>query len=75
MASRGRRHKRGGALPAVAHPLRRRILRRLGEREGPTTSIQLAEELKEPLGAIAYHVRVLWRVGAISAGDEEEQEE
>jgi DNA-binding transcriptional ArsR family regulator len=63
---------RGDMLLAIAHPLRRRILRRLGERGEPTSPIQLAEELQGPLGKIAYHVRVLWRLGAVSAAGEQQ---
>jgi DNA-binding transcriptional ArsR family regulator len=63
---------RGDILLAISHPLRRRILRRLGERGGPTSPIQLADELGGPLGKVAYHVRVLWRLGALSAAGEQQ---
>lgn len=66
------RGSRGDMLFAIAHPLRRRILRRLGERDKPTSPIQLADDLDGPLGKIAYHVRVLWRLGALSAAGEEQ---
>ena len=59
-------------LLAIAHPLRRRILRKVGERGEATSPIQLAEELEGPLGRIAYHVRVLWRLGALSAAGEQQ---
>jgi predicted transcriptional regulator len=52
--------------------LRRRILRKLAEREEPMSPIQLADELGGPLGKIAYHVRVLWRLGAMSAAGEQQ---
>ncbi|WP_053227142.1 winged helix-turn-helix domain-containing protein [Solirubrobacter soli] len=42
---------------ALAHPLRARILKRLGERE--SSPGELAVELGEPLGLVAYHVRML----------------
>ena len=60
---------------AIAHPLRRRILRKLGDRDEPASPTQLAGELEGPLGKVAYHVRVLWRLGAISAKKEDEGEE
>ena len=42
---------------ALAHPLRARILKRLGERVASPG--ELAAELGEPLGVVAYHVRML----------------
>jgi len=63
---------RGDMLLAIAHPLRRRILRKLAARDEPTSPIQLADELKGPLGRIAYHVRILWRLGAVSAAREQQ---
>jgi DNA-binding transcriptional ArsR family regulator len=68
----GAARPRGDMLLAIAHPLRRRILRRLGERGEPTSPIQLANELSGPLGKVAYHVRVLWRLGALSAAGEQQ---
>lgn len=63
---------RGDILLAIAHPLRRRILRTLAERGQPTSPIQLADGLGGPLGKVAYHVRVLWRLGALSAAGEQQ---
>lgn len=42
---------------ALAHPLRARILQRLGERV--LSPGDLAEELGAPLGVVSYHVRML----------------
>src|SRR5215213_3613261 len=42
---------------ALAHPLRARILQRLGERVA--SPADLAVELGAPLGVVSYHVRVL----------------
>lgn len=72
MAGHGGEPKRGDILLAIAHPLRRRILRRLGERDRPASPVQLADDLQTPLGKVAYHVRVLWRLGALSAAGEQE---
>lgn len=63
---------RGDMLLAIAHPLRRRILRKLGKRDEATSPVQLADVLGGPLGKVAYHVRVLWRLGAISAAGEQQ---
>src|SRR3954470_14475686 len=42
---------------ALAHPLRARILQRLGERVA--SPVDLALELGAPLGVVSYHVRML----------------
>src|SRR4051795_6885593 len=42
---------------ALAHPLRARILQRLGERVASPG--ELAVELAAPLGVVSYHVRML----------------
>src|SRR5690349_24814825 len=42
---------------ALAHPLRARILQRLGERVASPG--ELAVELDAPLGVVSYHVRML----------------
>jgi DNA-binding transcriptional ArsR family regulator len=49
---------------AMAHPLRREILRQLGE-HGPATSTTLAEALGENTGTTSYHLRILAAAGAI----------
>jgi len=50
---------------ALAHELRRRILRAAiaGDRELSPT--ELSERLDEPLSKVSYHVRVLARCGAL----------
>lgn len=47
-----------GALKALAHPLRQRILRCL-QRDGPATATSLAAALGENTGATSYHLRQL----------------
>lgn len=47
----------------VAHPLRSQCLTRLAERTA--SPAELAEELGENLGNVSYHVRKLWRAGAV----------
>ena len=53
-----------GALKALGHPLRQRILRRL-HRDGPATATSLAAELGENTGATSYHLRQLAEHGFI----------
>jgi DNA-binding transcriptional ArsR family regulator len=53
-----------GALKALGHPLRQRILRRL-RRAGPATATSLAAELGENTGATSYHLRQLAEHGFI----------
>src|SRR4051794_41971485 len=50
-------------VKAMSHPLRVRILARLGERTASPN--ELAEWLDAPLGTVAYHVRTLRRLGLI----------
>lgn len=50
---------------ALAHPLRRQILRRMLEHKRETSPRQLAAELTEPLSALSYHVRVLAECEAV----------
>lgn len=51
---------------AMAHPLRRRILRRMLEDGGGDVSPrELAEKLRQPLSRLSYHVKVLDRCGAV----------
>jgi DNA-binding transcriptional ArsR family regulator len=64
MASRDR-PKANDLFTALAHPLRRKILRRMLGQEGETTPRELSAELGEPLSALSYHVRVLAECGAV----------
>ena len=52
-------------LKALAHPLRRRILRQL-DRDGPATSTTLARALGENTGATSYHLRRLAEHGFVA---------
>lgn len=49
---------------ALSHPLRQRILERLSEGDEASPN-QLARVLDAPLGNVAYHVRVLHRLGFV----------
>jgi DNA-binding transcriptional ArsR family regulator len=79
MAGKGKK-RRGGKNPdgehranlinAIAHPLRRRILRLLadlGEQSSPT---KIAKEFDLHVGMIGYHVKVLRKLGAVRLTDE-----
>ncbi|MGP3978158.1 ArsR/SmtB family transcription factor [Streptomyces sp. 8N114] len=52
------------SLKALAHPLRLKILRRLGT-SGPATATTLAAVLDENTGTLSYHLRQLERAGFI----------
>lgn len=49
---------------ALSHPLRQRILERLSA-SGEASPTQLARALDAPLGNVAYHVRILHRLGFV----------
>lgn len=50
-------------IQALSHPLRHRILQELNVRVA--SARELAEDLEEPIGNVAYHIKVLARIGAI----------
>jgi DNA-binding transcriptional ArsR family regulator len=58
------KHLDGGALRALAHPLRVRLHAAL-RAHGPATASMLAERLGESSGATSYHLRVLARHGFV----------
>jgi DNA-binding transcriptional ArsR family regulator len=64
--------KRAVLIKAIAHPLRRRILRLLRERGEPLSPIAIALVLEGPLGGVAYHVHVLRVLGLVEPVDEEQ---
>jgi DNA-binding transcriptional ArsR family regulator len=79
MAGRGGRRKshensdgarRADLIDAIAHRLRRRILRLLGDRREQSSPTRLAKELDLQPGLVAYHVRVLQKLGAVRPTDE-----
>lgn len=58
--------KNKAVLIALHHPLRRKILQRLdGATNGGMSPSELAEELQEPLGNVAYHMRCLLEAGVV----------
>jgi len=50
---------------ALAHPLRRRILRAMIADRGEASPRELASNLEQPLSRLSYHVRVLAHCGAL----------
>jgi DNA-binding transcriptional ArsR family regulator len=65
-------HDRADLISAIAHPLRRRILRLLHDHEDPRSASKMARELEEPVGSAAYHVRVLFDVAALEETGEKQ---
>jgi DNA-binding transcriptional ArsR family regulator len=55
-------------LIALRHPLRRQILKAIVEHD-PISPRQIADELKEPLSNVSYHVRVLADCGVAALVD------
>lgn len=61
-----RQEKNDAAVKAVAHPIRREILRRLeGDTNGGLSPKQIAKDLNEPLGDVSYHFRALAEAGIL----------
>src|SRR6266487_1719073 len=50
---------------ALAHPLRRQILRKMIAKDGETSPCELSVELDQPLSRLGYHVKILAQSGAI----------
>jgi DNA-binding transcriptional ArsR family regulator len=53
-------------LMALRHPVRRRLLREMADREAVSPR-ELADALELPLSNVSYHVRVLADCGAVRA--------
>ncbi|HMJ74137.1 MAG TPA: helix-turn-helix domain-containing protein [Solirubrobacterales bacterium] len=67
-----RRRSRAILVKAMAHPLRRRLLREISEEGAPLSPAQLAKTFDLPLGVVAYHATVLQRCGAVEAAAAED---
>jgi DNA-binding transcriptional ArsR family regulator len=74
-ASRRRKKPNGrrrvNLIVAIAHPLRRRILRVLHDWGEPASPAQIARQLDLPVGTVAYHAKVLWRLSAVEPAGEQ----
>ena len=55
-------------LIALRHPLRRRILREMADGKA-ISPLELANELRQPLSNVSYHVRVLADLAAVTLVD------
>lgn len=67
-----RRRTRALLLKAMAHPLRRRLLREISAHDAPLSPAQLAKALDLPLGLVTYHTNVLHRCGAVEVAAPED---
>ncbi len=56
---------------AIAHRVRRQILRVLADSDGPRSPMQISRELGAGVSPIAYHVTILRRFGAIELAEEQ----
>jgi DNA-binding transcriptional ArsR family regulator len=67
-----RRRSRSILFKAMAHPLRRRLLREISAEGAPISPAQLARTFDLPLGIVAYHAAVLHRCGAVEVAPPED---
>jgi DNA-binding transcriptional ArsR family regulator len=78
MARRGRGHGggespgrgRANLIDAISHPLRRRILRLLADRDEQSSPTRIGKEFDLHVGTVGYHMRVLDELGAVALTDE-----
>lgn len=56
---------------AIAHRVRRQILRTLAASDGPRSPMQISRELGAGVSPVAYHVTILRRFGAIELAEEQ----
>jgi len=67
-----RRRSRAILVKAMAHPVRRRLMREISEEAAPLSPAQLAKTFDLPLGLVAYHAAVLQRCGAVEVAPAED---
>lgn len=66
MATMSKQDKNDVVVKAVAHPIRREILRRLeANPNGGMSPKMFADALDQPLGDVAYHIRTLTEAGVL----------
>jgi DNA-binding transcriptional ArsR family regulator len=68
-------HERAKLSWAIAHPVRRRVLRTLADSGETHSSTWLAHTLDLPIGTTAYHVTILRKFGAVELAQPEETSE
>lgn len=62
--------RRADLINAIAHPLRRRILRLLADRGEQSSPARIGTEFQLHVGTVGYHIRVLEELGAVELTDE-----
>jgi len=62
---RSESRRRAHMVMAIAHPLRRRMLRMIVKHGEPLSPAQMAKEFGLPVGTITYHAKVLWLYEAV----------
>jgi DNA-binding transcriptional ArsR family regulator len=67
-----RRRSRALLVKAMAHPLRRRLLREISAQGTPLSPAQLARRFDLPLGVVTYHAKVMQRCGAVEVAAPED---
>lgn len=66
MATMSKKEKNDAVVKAVAHPIRREILRRLeANPNGGMSPKMFADVLDQPLGDVSYHIRALADAGVL----------
>jgi|SRR6185436_17306013 len=60
-----RKSKDGDIFVAMAHPLRRRILRHMVATSAEISPRELADDLDQTLNKVSYHVLILARCGTV----------
>lgn len=62
---RSERRRRAHMVTAIAHPLRRRMLRMIVKHGEPLSPAQMAREFDLPVDTVTYHAKVLWHFEAV----------
>jgi DNA-binding transcriptional ArsR family regulator len=66
-----RAQQRANLIWAIAHPLRRRVLRTLVDSGEARSPMEMARSFDLPVSALAYHVKILLNLGAVELTDEQ----
>lgn len=67
-----RRRSRAVLIKAMAHPVRRLMLREINAGSVPLSPAQLAETFNLPLAVVTYHATVLHKCGAVKVAKAED---
>jgi DNA-binding transcriptional ArsR family regulator len=63
--------QRANLIWAIAHPLRRRVLRTLARSEETCSPTQMSRQFDLGVSAVAYHIQILQKCGAVELADEQ----